>query len=169
MRGVKDPEFLERITPTFICLISTAISHGIRAWSAGTYVKPDHFQSQNESLVKMFNRMSNTWKGRNRQKQEATLEVIKDNLQEKKKGITIELIPEDGFSEDDEALAADLATFRNARRAPPSAPGDISCSDNGNGQEEMVHAQLRGIEVEDEGEGRDEEEDREEGEEEYDL
>ncbi|KAH8145876.1 uncharacterized protein LAJ45_10018 [Morchella importuna] len=172
MRGVKDPEFLERITPTFICLISTAIWHGIRAWSAGTSVEPGHFQSQNESVVKTFNRMSNTWKGRSRQNQEATLEVIKDNLREKireKKGITIEVIPEDGFSEDDEALAADLAAFRNARRAPPSAPGDISGSDNGNGQEEVVHAQLRGIEAEDEGEGRDEEEDREEGEEEDDL
>ncbi|KAI5839438.1 hypothetical protein DFP73DRAFT_530148 [Morchella snyderi] len=32
MRGVKDREFLERITPTFNCLISTAIWHGIRAW-----------------------------------------------------------------------------------------------------------------------------------------
>lgn len=122
MRGVKDPEFLERITPTFICLISTAIWHGIRAWSTGTYVKPDHFQSQNESVVsknpnvltamaealrafitalktfrlsildlradietgvETFNRMSNTWKGRSRQNQEATLEVIKDNLREK--------------------------------------------------------------------------------------
>ncbi|KAI5845802.1 hypothetical protein DFP73DRAFT_593968 [Morchella snyderi] len=63
--------------------------------------------------------MSNTWKGRSRQNQEATLEVIKDNLREKireKKGITIEVIPEDGFSEDDEALAADLAAFRNARK-----------------------------------------------------
>ncbi|KAI5845881.1 hypothetical protein DFP73DRAFT_594071 [Morchella snyderi] len=108
MRGVKDPEFLEQITPTFICLISTAIWHGIRAWSTGTYVGPGHFQSQNESVVKTFNRMSNTWKGRSRQNQEATLEVIKDNLREKireKKGITIEVIPEDGFSEDDEALA----------------------------------------------------------------
>ncbi|KAH0611271.1 uncharacterized protein H6S33_010536 [Morchella sextelata] len=169
IRGVKDPEFLERITPTFICLISTAIWHGIRAWSTGTYVKPDHFQSQNESVVKTFNRMSNTWKGRSRQNQEATLEVIKDNLREKireKKGITIEVIPEDGFSEDDEALAADLAAFRNARRAPPSAPGDIS--DNGGGQEEVVQAQLRGIEAEEEGE-EDEDEDREGGEEEKDL
>ncbi|KAI5837204.1 hypothetical protein DFP73DRAFT_532149 [Morchella snyderi] len=158
--------------PTFICLISTAIWHGIRAWSMGTYVKPDHFQSQNESVVKTFNRMSNTWKGRSRQNQEATLEVIKDNLREKireKKGIAIEVIPEDGFSEDDEALAADLAAFRNARKAPPSAREDISCSDNrdGGGQEEVVHAQLRGIEAE-EGE-EDEEYDREGEEEEEDL
>lgn len=76
------------------------------------------------------------------------------------------MIPEDGFSEDDEALAADLAAFRNARRAPPSAPGDIS--DNGGGQEEVVQAQLRGIEAEEEGE-EDEDEDREGGEEEKDL
>ncbi|KAI5844524.1 hypothetical protein DFP73DRAFT_594617 [Morchella snyderi] len=81
--------------------------------------------------VETFNRMSNTWKGRSRQNQEATLEVIKDNLREKireKKGITIEVIPEDGFSEDDEALAADLAAFRNARKAPPSAPVNPSGS-----------------------------------------
>ncbi|KAI5846451.1 hypothetical protein DFP73DRAFT_525947 [Morchella snyderi] len=161
MRGVKDPEFLERITPTFICLILTAIWHGIRAWSTGTYVKPDHFLFQNESVViETFNRMSNTWKGRSRQNQEATLEVIKDNLREKireKKGITIELIPEDGFSEDDEALAADPAAFRNAQKAPPIAPVGPSGSDNGGGQEEVVHAQLWGIEEEEEGE-KDEEE-----------
>ncbi|KAI5842382.1 hypothetical protein DFP73DRAFT_527797 [Morchella snyderi] len=172
MRGVKDPKFLERITPTFICLISTAIWHGIRAWSTGTYVKPDHFQSQNENVVKTFNSMSNTWKGRSRQNQEATLEVIKDNLREKKKGITIEVIPEDGFSEDDEALAADLAAFRNARKAPPSALVDPSGSDNGGSQEEVVHAQLRGIEAEEEGEENEKEQeegDHEGGEEEEDV
>ncbi|KAI5842667.1 hypothetical protein DFP73DRAFT_596024 [Morchella snyderi] len=164
IRGVKDPEFLERITPTFLCLISTVIWHGIRPWSTGIYVKPDHFQLQNENVVKTFNRMSNTWKGRSRQNQEAMLEVIKDNLREKireKKGITIQVIPEDGFSEDDEALAADLAAFRNARKAPPSAPVDPSGSDNGGGQEEVVHAQLRGIEAE--GEGEENEEEQEEG------
>ncbi|KAI5841736.1 hypothetical protein DFP73DRAFT_596310 [Morchella snyderi] len=204
MRGVKDPEFLERITPTFICLISTAIWHGIRVRSMGTYVKPDHFQSQNENVVskhprsltaitralravkdalettecfesETFNRMSNTWKGRSRQSQEATLEVIKDNLWEKiqeKKGITIEVIPEDGFSEDDEALAADLTAFQNARKAPPNALVDPSGSDNGGGQEEVVHAQLRGIEAEEEGEENEEEQeegDHEGGEEEEDV
>ncbi|KAI5850559.1 hypothetical protein DFP73DRAFT_524286 [Morchella snyderi] len=104
--------------------------------------------------------MSNTWKGRSRQNQEATLEVIKDNLREKmreKKGITVEVIPEDGFSEDNEALAADLAAFRNARKAPPTALVDPSGSDNGGSQEEVVHAQLRGIEAEEEGEENEEE------------
>ncbi|KAI5837206.1 hypothetical protein DFP73DRAFT_601352 [Morchella snyderi] len=107
-----------------------------------------------------FNRMSNTWKGRSRQNLEATLEVIKNNLWEKireKKGITIEVIPEDGFIEDDEALAADLAAFRNARKSPPSALVDPSGSDNGGSQEEVVHAQLRGIEAEEEGEENEEE------------
>jgi hypothetical protein len=33
--------------------------------------------------IETFNRMSNTWKGRSRQNQEATLEVTKDNLREK--------------------------------------------------------------------------------------
>ncbi|KAI5846219.1 hypothetical protein DFP73DRAFT_525735 [Morchella snyderi] len=198
MRGVKDPEFLERITPTFICLISTAIWHGIRAWSTGTYVKPDHFESQNENVVskhprsltaitrtlravkdalettecfesgdgrsqETFNWMSNTWEGRSRQNQEATLAVIKDNLREKireKKGITIEVIPEDGFSEDDKALVADLEAFRNARKAPPSALVDPSGSDNGGSQEEVVHAQLRGIEAEEEVKENEEEQER---------
>ncbi|RPB06693.1 hypothetical protein P167DRAFT_580162 [Morchella conica CCBAS932] len=158
MRGVRDPEFLERITPTLICLISTAIWHGIRAWSTGSYVKPDNCQSQNESVVKTFNRMSNTWKGRSKQNQEATLEVIKDNLREKirdKKGVTIEIIPEEGFSEDDEALAADLAAFRDARRTPTSAPGGRVDSDNA--QDEVINARLCGIDTEEEGEEEEEE------------
>ncbi|KAI5837002.1 hypothetical protein DFP73DRAFT_532306 [Morchella snyderi] len=209
MRGVKDPEFLERIIPTFVCLISTAIWHGIRAWSTGTYVKTDHFQSQNENVVRKdplsphsyvecfrssdgcsqnnlvvesangssqdYRVMKNTWKGRIRQNQEAKLEVIKDNLREKireKKGITIEVIPEDGFSEDDEALAADLAPFRNVRKAPPSALVDPSGSHNGGSQEQVVHAQLQGIEAEEKGEENEEEQeegDHEGGEEEEDV
>ncbi|KAI5842114.1 hypothetical protein DFP73DRAFT_596074 [Morchella snyderi] len=152
MPRIKDPEFLEQSTLTFICLISTAIWLGIRAWSTGTYLKTDHFESQNENVIQMFNRMSHTWKWRSSQNQEATLEVIKDNLWERKKGITIEVILEEGFREDDEALAADFAAFRNARKAPPSALVDHFGSDNGGGQEEVVHAQLRGIEAEEEGE-----------------
>ncbi|KAI5837498.1 hypothetical protein DFP73DRAFT_601070 [Morchella snyderi] len=175
MQAVKDPELLERMTPTFICLISTAIWHGIQAWSTGIYVKPDYFQSQNENVVKTFNRMSNTWKGRSKQNQEATLEVIKDNLREKireKNGITIEVIPEDGFSEEDEALAADLAAFPNARKAPPSALVDPYSSHNGGSHKEVVHAQLQGIEAEEEGEENEEEQeegDHEGGEEEEDV
>ncbi|KAH8144566.1 uncharacterized protein LAJ45_11361 [Morchella importuna] len=158
MRGVSDPEFLERITPILICLISTAIWNGIRAWSPGSYVKPDNFQSQNESVVKTFNRLSNTWKGRSKQNQEAILEVIKDNLREKirdKKGVTIEIIPEEGFSEDDEALAADLATFRDARRTSTSAPeGRVDFDST---QDEVINARLRGIDTEVDGEEEEEE------------
>ncbi|RPB06445.1 hypothetical protein P167DRAFT_580535 [Morchella conica CCBAS932] len=36
------------------------------------------------------------------------------------KGVTIEVLPEKGFNEDDEALAADLATFRDVQRTPTS-------------------------------------------------
>ncbi|KAH8152788.1 uncharacterized protein LAJ45_03013 [Morchella importuna] len=121
MRRVRDPEFLERVTPTLICLISTAIWHGIRAWSTGSYVKPDNFQSQNESVVR----------------------------------VTIEIIPEEGFSEDDEALAADLAAFRDARRTPTSAPGGRVDSDSA--QDEVINARLRGINTEEEGEEEEEE------------
>ncbi|KAH0607332.1 uncharacterized protein H6S33_003320, partial [Morchella sextelata] len=158
IRGVRDPEFLQWITTTLICLISTAIWHGTWALSTGNYLKPDNFQSQNESVVKTFNRMSNTWKGRSKLNQEATLEVIKDNLREKirdKKGVTIEVIPEEGFSEDDEALAADLAAFRNARRIPTSAPKGRVGSDSA--QDEVINAQLRGVDTEEEGEEEEEE------------
>ncbi|KAI5842117.1 hypothetical protein DFP73DRAFT_596090 [Morchella snyderi] len=101
----------------------------------------------------MFNRMSNAWKGRSRQNQKPRLEVIKDKLQVKKKGmtVTIEIIPEDGLSEDDEPLAAD----------PPNALGGLSGSNDGGGKDEVVHAQLRGIEAEDE--GKEDEEEQEEG------
>ncbi|KAI5837244.1 hypothetical protein DFP73DRAFT_601215 [Morchella snyderi] len=86
--------------------------------------------------------------GGSRQNQEPTLEVIKDNLRKKireKYVITMEVIPEDGFSDDDEALAADLAAFQ-------SAPGGPSSSNSRGGHAEVVHAQLRGIEAEEEGE-----------------
>ncbi|KAH0611883.1 uncharacterized protein H6S33_009935, partial [Morchella sextelata] len=72
-----------------------------------------------------------------------------------KKGVTIEVIPDDGFSEDDKALAADLTTFRDARRAFRGAPGGPSSSDNG--QNEVIHAQLRGIDSEEKGEEEEEE------------
>jgi hypothetical protein len=50
------------------------------------------------------------------------------------------VILEEGFSEDDEALAADLATFRDARRISTSAPEGWVGSDNT--QDEVVNAQL---------------------------
>ncbi|KAI5837757.1 hypothetical protein DFP73DRAFT_531683 [Morchella snyderi] len=73
--------------------------------------------------------MCNTWKRRSRENQQAARRMIKDNHREKireKKCVTIEGIPEDGFGEDDEALAADIGAFRNARKAPPSARGGPS-------------------------------------------
>ncbi|KAH8155094.1 uncharacterized protein LAJ45_00103 [Morchella importuna] len=115
-------------------------------------------QADIQTRVETFNSMSNTWKGRSKQNQEATLEVIKDNLREKirdKKGVTIEIIPEEGFSEDDEALAADLAAFRDARRTPTSAPGGRVDSDSA--QDEVINARLRGIDTEEEGEEEEEE------------
>ncbi|KAH8149082.1 uncharacterized protein LAJ45_06621 [Morchella importuna] len=115
-------------------------------------------QADIQTRVETFNRMSNIWKGRSKQNQEASLEVIKDNLREKirdKKGVTIEIIPEEGFSEDDEALAADLAAFRDARRTPTSAPGGRVDSDSA--QDEVIDARLRGIDTEEEGEEEEEE------------
>ncbi|KAH8144503.1 uncharacterized protein LAJ45_11478 [Morchella importuna] len=115
-------------------------------------------QADIQTRVETFNSMSNTWKGRSKQNQEATLEVIKDNLREKigdKEGVTIEIIPEEGFSDDDEALAADLAAFRDARRTPTSAPGGQVDSDSA--QDEVINARLRGIDTEEEGEKEEEE------------
>ncbi|KAH8148899.1 uncharacterized protein LAJ45_06873 [Morchella importuna] len=105
-------------------------------------------QADIQRRVETFNRMSNTWKGRSKQNQEAILK-IRD-----KKGVTIEIIPEEGFSEDDEVLAADLAAFRDARRTPTSAPGGRVDSDSA--QDEVINARLRGIDTE--GEGEEEEE-----------
>ncbi|RPB11694.1 hypothetical protein P167DRAFT_546256, partial [Morchella conica CCBAS932] len=65
------------------------------------------------------------------------------------------IIPEEGFSEDDEALAADLAAFRDARRTPTSAPGGRVDSDSA--QDEVINARLRGIDTEEEGEEEEEE------------
>jgi hypothetical protein len=58
------------------------------------------------------------------------------------------VIPEEGLSEDDEALAADLAAFRDARRTPMSASGGGFSSDSA--QNEVINAQLRGIDTEEE-------------------
>lgn len=54
-----------------------------------------------------------------------------------KKSVMIEVIPEDGFSEDDEALTADLVAFLDARRALTSATRVPLSSDNG--QQEVIH------------------------------
>jgi hypothetical protein len=65
------------------------------------------------------------------------------------------VIPEEGFSEDNEALAADLAAFRDARRTSTSATGGRIGSDSI--QDEVINAQLRSIDTEEEGEEEEEE------------
>ncbi|KAI5836935.1 hypothetical protein DFP73DRAFT_601651 [Morchella snyderi] len=70
---------------------------------------------------------------------------------------TIEVIPEDRFSEDDKALGVDHAAFRSAQRALLSASRGTPGSNNCGGQDEVVHAQLRAIEVEEQGEEDEEE------------
>ncbi|KAH0608723.1 uncharacterized protein H6S33_001857, partial [Morchella sextelata] len=70
-----------------------------------------------------------------------------------KKGVTIEVIPEEGFSEEDEALPANLAAFRDVRRIPVSAPRGRVGSDST--QDEVINTQLRRIDIE---ENREEEE-----------
>jgi hypothetical protein len=65
------------------------------------------------------------------------------------------VIPEEGFSKDDEALAADLATFRDARRTPTSALGGRVGSNST--QDEVNNAHLHAIDIEEEGEEEEEE------------
>ncbi|KAI5849255.1 hypothetical protein DFP73DRAFT_591501 [Morchella snyderi] len=85
--------------------------------------------------VETLNRMSNTWKGKSRQNQEAISEVLKDYLRD-----------------DNEDLAADVAALQSTWRVPPSAPGGPSSSYTRGGQDEVLHGQLCVTDVEEEGE-----------------
>jgi hypothetical protein len=58
------------------------------------------------------------------------------------------VIPEKSFREDDEALAADLAEFRDTRRTPMSTPGGRVGPDSA--QDEVINAQLCSIDTEEE-------------------
>jgi hypothetical protein len=58
------------------------------------------------------------------------------------------VIPEEGFREDNEALAADLAAFRDARRTSTSPPGGRVGPDSA--QDEVINAQLCSIDTEEE-------------------
>jgi hypothetical protein len=60
------------------------------------------------------------------------------------------VIPEEGFREHNEALAADLAAIRDVRRTPTSAPGGRIGSDST--QDKVINAQPRSIDTEEEGE-----------------
>ncbi|RPB06927.1 hypothetical protein P167DRAFT_579826 [Morchella conica CCBAS932] len=67
-----------------------------------------------------------------------------------KKGVTIEVLPEEGFNEDDEPLAPDLAEFQDAQRTPTSASGGRVGS--GSTQYKVINAEPRSMDTEEEGE-----------------
>ncbi|KAL0630998.1 hypothetical protein Q9L58_010151 [Maublancomyces gigas] len=117
MLGNKDPEFLERINLTFVCLVTAGIWHGIRAWRTGTYIKPKDFTGSNE---RTFTRMMNTWRNRRPSVQEAVMDHIKQAIRER---ITlacgkIEVIPVQAFEEDEELLRKALQAFREVSNHP---------------------------------------------------
>jgi len=46
MRGSVDKGFKDKINGNFLCLISAAICHTLRAWQTGTYVEPRDFKRE---------------------------------------------------------------------------------------------------------------------------
>jgi len=46
MRGSVDKDFKEKINGRFLCLISAAICHTLRAWQTGVYVEPRDFKRE---------------------------------------------------------------------------------------------------------------------------
>ncbi|KAH0609214.1 uncharacterized protein H6S33_001442, partial [Morchella sextelata] len=70
-------------------------------------------------------------------------------------GVTIEVIPQEGFSEDNEVLAAGLAAIQDARRILTSTTGTRIGSDSA--QDEVINAQLHSIDTKEKGEEEEEE------------
>ncbi|KAL0631425.1 hypothetical protein Q9L58_009705 [Maublancomyces gigas] len=104
MLGNKDPEFLERINPTLVCLVAAGIWHWLRAWHPGTYIKREDFTGSNESVMRTFTRMLNTWWNR---RLSITFACRK-----------IEVIPVQAFEEGEESLRKALEAFREASNHP---------------------------------------------------
>ena len=47
MKGIRDPDFLEAITPSFICLVCTCIQHALKAYKTGEFIAPPDFKTTN--------------------------------------------------------------------------------------------------------------------------
>lgn len=74
----------------------------------------------------------------------------------------LEVIPVEGLKEDDDALAADLAAFRNSRRGTTVTPGaSQGINDEDSLDPDVVGAQLRKVHVDVWGESEEEEEEQE--------
>lgn len=52
MLGNMDPEFLDRINLTFVCLVAAGIWHSLRAWCTGMYIKPQDFTGSDEAVMR---------------------------------------------------------------------------------------------------------------------
>ena len=42
-----DPEFLEKINPTFLCLTTAILCHTLRSWQTGRFIDEVHFTVSN--------------------------------------------------------------------------------------------------------------------------
>ena len=42
-----DPEFVERINPTFLCLTTAILGHTLRCWQTGLFIDEVHFTGSN--------------------------------------------------------------------------------------------------------------------------
>jgi Domain of unknown function (DUF6532) len=61
MRGIVEPNFLDRINGTMICLTCAILCHTLRAWQTGIYKDPGDFkhdavggESQHETYILIF-------------------------------------------------------------------------------------------------------------------
>ena len=63
------------------------------------------------------------------------------------KGVILEVIPVEGLNEDDDALAADLAAFRKARKTIRVAPRAVESLDDGEDDDSVIDARLRGVDL----------------------
>ena len=42
-----DPEFLEKINPTFLCLTTAILCHVLHCWKTGLFINEGHFTRSN--------------------------------------------------------------------------------------------------------------------------
>jgi hypothetical protein len=131
MRGTVDKHFKDKINGNFLCLISAAICHTLRAWQTGTYVEPRDFKRetslgmlqvpQRTRLIAdtgkdLLQRQRRTWGNIPGNLREKILQHIRNAVQDHitqnhgpEKEITI------GYEDDHEALEAELNALETGR------------------------------------------------------
>ena len=150
MRGSVDKGFKDKINGNFLCLISAAICHTLRAWQTGTYLEPRDFKRETSlgmSLVpgrtrfvtdtgkELLQRQLRTWGNIPGNLQEGILNHVRNALKDQ---ITRDQGPEEeitiGYEDDHEALQAELnkreairnEIRRTANEAGLGKPGNSS-------------------------------------------